>query len=145
MQGHKYFNEEVRCGKFLKPCNGNDRRGGEESSFFDGWDWRHEQSDILVQVDSWAQNVPKSVSSAKGCLSVNFPMCVKNYVFHDQQLSITAPQYDISREGECRPDEVPIEVAPSEEWLLDEVELNTVTISNMSIDSKSVETGGERG
>ena len=72
-------------------------------------------------------------------------MCVRNYVFHDQHLSITAPQYDISREGECRPDEVKIEVAPSEEWLLNEVELNTVTISNMSIDSKSVETGGERG
>ena len=69
----------------------------------------------------------------------------ENCVFQDQHLSITAPQYDISGEGERRPDEVPIEVAPSGEWLLDEVELNTVTISNMSIDSKSVETGGERG
>ena len=45
---------------------------------------------------------------------------------------------------ECRPDEVQIEVTPREEWLLDEVDLNTVTISNMSLDSKSVETDGKR-
>ena len=38
-----------------------------------------------------------------------------------------------------------IEVAPFDEWLLDEVELNTVTISNMSIDSKLVESDGKRG
>ena len=34
---------------------------------------------------------------------------------------------------------------PCEEWLLEEIELNTVTISNMSIDSKLVETDGTRG
>ena len=45
----------------------------------------------------------------------------------------------------CRPDEVPIEVAPGEVWLLDEVELYAVTISNVSIDSKLVETDGKRG
>ena len=45
---------------------------------------------------------------------------------------------------ECRLDEVPIEVGPCEEWLK-EVELNTVRISNMSIDSKLVETDGKRG
>ena len=37
-------------------------------------------------------------------------------------------------------DEVPIEVVPCEEWSLDEIELNAVTISNMSLDSKLVET-----
>ena len=37
--------------------------------------WRHEQSDILQHADPWAQNEPKSVSSAKGCFSVNFPTC----------------------------------------------------------------------
>ena len=57
----------------------------------------------------------------------------------------TAPQYGIPFEGECRPDEVPIEVAPCEEWLPEELELNTVTISNMSIDNKLVETDGKRG
>ena len=43
--------------------------------FFVCWDWRHEQSDVLQQADPWAQNAPKSVSSAKGCFSVNFPVC----------------------------------------------------------------------
>ena len=45
-------------------------------------------------------------------------------------------------EGECQLDDVPDEVAPCEEWLPEEVELNTVTISNMSLDSKPVETDG---
>ena len=40
--------------------------------------------------------------------------------------------------------EEPIEVAPCEEWLPD-VELNPVTISDMSIDSKPVETNCKRG
>ena len=48
-------------------------------------------------------------------------------------------------DGECRLDEVPIEVAPCEVRLLDEVESNTVTVSNMSIDSKLVKTDGKRG
>ena len=56
-------------------------------------------------------------------------------------MPITALQYDISSEGEGRPDEIPIEVAPSDnsndgEWWPDEVDLNTVTIGNMTIDSK---------
>ena len=34
-------------GKFQKHCNGNVRRVGEESPFFDCWDWRHEQCDIV--------------------------------------------------------------------------------------------------
>ena len=67
-----------------------------------------------------------------------------------QHLPIKAPQYDISSEGEGRPDEVPVEVAPSDhsndrEWWPDEVDLNIVTISNMSIDSKPVETDEKRG
>ena len=61
-----------------------------------------------------------------------------------------AHQYDISSEGEGRPDEVPTEVAPSDhsndgKWWPDEVDLNTVTIGSMSIDSKPVETVGKRG
>ena len=32
-----------------------------------------------------------------------------------------------------------------DEWLPDDVELNTVTINSMSIDGKSVETDGTRG
>ena len=67
----------------------------------------------------------------------NCSVCQKLGVFKprfaNEQLP---PHYDIPGEGECRLDEVPIEVAPCEEWLLDEVELKTVTFSNMSIDSK---------
>ena len=67
------------CGMFPKSCNGNNRRDGEEPPFIDCWDWRHEQSDILQQVDPLAQNVPQSVSSAKGCLSENLPTgCARN-------------------------------------------------------------------
>ena len=62
-----------------------------------------------------------------------------------QHLPLTAPQYEIHSEGECRLDEVLFEVGPCEEWMLDELELNTVTISNMCIDCKLVETGGNRG
>ena len=138
---------EVRRGRFSKHCRDNDCRDGEESSFFDCWD---EQSDILQQGDDlWAQNAPKSVSHAKGCLSVNFPVfsvCQKLGVY-SQQLPTTALQYDISSEEESLRDEIPEEAAPNdnsndEEWWLDEVELNTVTVSNMSIDSKPVETDG---
>ena len=63
------------CGMF--PEN---RRDGEEPPFFDCWDWRHEESDILQQVDPLAQNVPQSVSSAKR-LPLREPpnlVCVRN-------------------------------------------------------------------
>ena len=50
---------EMHCGKFRKSCNGDHR--DEESPFFDCWDWKHEQSDVLQRVDPWAQNAPKSV------------------------------------------------------------------------------------
>ena len=95
---------EMRCRKFRKHGNGNDCRDGEESSFIDCWDWRHEQSDIFQRADSWAQNEPKFVSSAKGCFSVNFPICsaCQKLGVHNQHLPITAHQYDIRSEGECR-------------------------------------------
>ena len=76
----------------------------------------------------------------KGCLSVKFLVCsvCQTLGVYSQQLPITVPQYDISSEGESLPDEIPEEAAPNdnsndEEWWSDEVELNTVTISNMSI------------
>ena len=67
-----------------------------------------------------------------------------------QHLPIIAFQYDISSQGEDRPDEVPIEVAPSDnsndgEWWLGEVDSNTVTIGNVSMDSKPVKMDGKRG
>ena len=134
---------------FSKHCHDNDGRGGEESSFFDCWD---EQSHILQQADRSAQNAPKSVSRAKGCFSANFPVrsaCQKLGVY-SQQLPTTAPQHDISSKGESLPDEIPEESAPNdnsndEEWWPDELEMNAVTISNMSIDSKLVESNGRRG
>ena len=52
-----------------------------------------------------------------------------------------APQYDISSEGEDRPSDS----SSDGEWWPDEVDLNAVTIGNMSIDSKPVATEGERG
>ena len=87
-------------------------------------------------MDLWARNAPKFEPDVKGCLSVNFPacsVCQKLGVY--QRLLIKAPQYDISSEGEDRPTE----------RVLDEVDLNAVTIGNMSIDSKHVATDGERG
>ena len=44
--------------------HGDTEDDSEESSFFD------EQSD-----SPWARNAPKSISSARGCTSVNFPVC----------------------------------------------------------------------
>ena len=77
--------------------------------FFDCWDWKHEQSDVLQQVDPW------TVPGVKSSLSVNFSVCsVCQKLGVYQHLPIKAPQYDISSEGEGRPDEDPIEVAPSD-------------------------------
>ena len=64
---------EMHCRKFRKPCNG-DRRD-EEFPFFDCWDGKHEQSDVLQQMNTWVRNAPMSVPSEKNCLSVNFPVC----------------------------------------------------------------------
>ena len=101
--------KEMCCGRFRKPCNG-DRRD-EESPFFDCWDWKHEQSDVLQQVDPWARNAPKSVPSVKSGLSA-CSVCQKLGVY--EHLPIKAYQYDISSEGEGRPHEVPIEFGPSD-------------------------------
>ena len=57
------------CGMFPKSCNGNNHRDGEEPPFIDCWDWRHEESDILQQVDPLAQTVPVR----KVYLSENLP------------------------------------------------------------------------
>ena len=104
---------EMHCRKFRKPCSG-DRRD-EESPFFDCWDGKHEQSDVLLQVDPWARNAPKSVPSENCCLSVNFPDCsVCQKLGVDQHLPSKAPHYDISSEGEGQPDEIPVEVTLSD-------------------------------
>ena len=90
---------EVHCWMFRKPCNG-DRRD-EESPFFDCWDWKHEQYDVLQQVDPWAQvcaQCKKLPFSELPCLfCVPEVGCVPTF----------APQYDISSEGKGRPDDVP--------------------------------------
>ena len=69
----------------------------EVSSFFDCWDWRHQQSDILQRAGSWAHNDPTTVSSAKGCLSVNLSVCsvCPKLGGFDRHLPITFSQYDI--------------------------------------------------
>ena len=83
---------EMRCGKFRKHCNVSDCPDGEESSFFDCRDWRYEQSDSLQHADPWAQNEPKSVSSSKGCLPVNFPVCsvCQKLGVYNQHLPLTS-------------------------------------------------------
>ena len=94
-------------------------------------------------------NKNSSTLCNKGCLSVNFPVCsvCQKLGVYSQQAPITAPQYDISSKGEGQPDEILEEAAPNsnsndEEWWPDEVELNAVTIDNISIDSEPVETDG---
>ena len=59
-------------GSFEVLSDHGDTEDGEESSFFDCWD---DQSDVLQLVDPWARNVPKSFSTAKGCITVTFPAC----------------------------------------------------------------------
>ena len=88
---------EMHCARISKHCYCNDCRVGEESSFFDFW---HEQSGILQQADPWAQKAPKSVSGAKSCQSVNFPVCsvCQKLGVYSQQLPITAQQYAPVRE-----------------------------------------------
>ena len=93
-------------------------------------------------MNPWARNTPKSKPDVKGCLSVNFfvcSVCLELGVY--QRQSKNAPQYDISSEGEDRPSDN----SDDGEWELDEVDLNAVTIGNMSINSKLVATDGERG
>ena len=67
---------------------------------------------------------------------------------HDQFVPIAASlplNCDIHSGKECQLDTAQIEVATCEGRSTDEVELNAVTISNVSIDRKSVETDGKRG
>ena len=87
-------------------------------------------------------NAPKIEPDVKGCLSVNFPACsVCHKLGVHRRLPMKAPQYDISSEGEDRPNDI----SDDGEWEPDEVDLNAVTIGNMSIDSKPAATDGERG
>ena len=75
-------------------------------------------------------------------------MCQKLGVFEHCQLKLTRTS---PTGGRGLPDGVPIDFGPSDhsndggEWWPDEVDLNTVTINNMSIDSKLFETDGKRG
>ena len=81
--------EAIDLGSFEVPSDhGDTEEDGEESSFFDCWD---EQSAVLQQADPWAWNAPKSISSAKGCTSVNFPACsvCQKFGVYSQQLPIT--------------------------------------------------------
>ena len=135
-----YKRTETFCGNFRKRCNDDHQDG--EYPFLDCWDGKQEQFGALQQMDPWARNAPKSEPGVKGCLSVNFPacsVCQKLEVY--QRLPVKAPQYDISTEGEDRPSDN----SNDGEWWPDEVDLDAVTIGNMSIDSKPVATDGERG
>ena len=131
---------ETLCGMVQKPCNEDHR--DEEHPFLDCWDGKQEQFDVLPQMDPWARNAPMPKPDVKGCLLENFPtcsVCQKLGVY--QRLQMKAPQYNISSEGEDRPSDN----SNDGEWWPDEVDLNAVTIGNMSIDSKPVATDGGRG
>ena len=142
-----YKKTDNYCGKFRKPRKGDHR--DEESSFFDCWDWKHEQSDVLQQGDPWARNAPKSVPNVKSCLSENCPVCsVCRKLGEYQHLPIKL--HSVTGEQEDRLDAFPNEVAPSDnsndgEWWLGEVDFISVTIGNVSIDSKPVKMDGKRG
>ena len=72
----------------------------------------------------------------KGCLSVNFPVCsVCQKLGVYQRLPLEAPQDHISSEGEDRPSDN----SNDGDWWPDEVDLNAVTIGNMSIDSNRLQ------
>ena len=131
---------EAYCGKFRKPCNKDHR--DEEHPFFECQDEMREQIDILQQMDPWMRNAPKSLPLVKGCSSVNFTtcsVCQKLGLF--QRLPSKTPQYDIFSEEEERSSND----SNDEEWCPDEVDLNTVTIDNMTIDSESRGTDEKRG
>ena len=129
---------EMHCGKFRKPFNEDHQ--DDEDPFLDCWDGKQEQFDALQPMDPLARNAPKSVPDVKGCLSVHFPVCsVCKKLGVYQRLPMKAPQYDISSEGEDRPSDN----SNDEEWWPNEVELNAVTIGNMSIDSKPDSGTGE--
>ena len=71
--------------------HGDFEEDGEESSFFNCWD---EQSGVLQQADPWARTAPKSVPSAKGCISVNFlvcSVCQKLGVYSHNSASYSSP------------------------------------------------------
>ena len=116
----------------------NEDHQGEEDPFLDCWDGKQEQSDALQQMDPWARNAQKSVPDVKGCFSVNFPacsVCQKLGVY--QRLPIKAPQYEISSEGEDRPSDN----SNDGEWGPDEVDLNAVTMGNMSMPLGTTDVG----
>ena len=131
---------EAYCGKFRKPCNKDHR--DEEHPFFECQDEMREQIDILQQMDPWMRNAPKSLPLVKGCSSVNFTACsVCQKLGLYQRLPSKTPQYDIFSEEEERSSND----SNDEEWCPDEVDLNTVTIDNMTIDSESRGTDEKRG
>ena len=131
---------KMYCGKFGNPCNKDHR--DEEYPFFDCQDEMREQLDILKQVDPWARNAPRFVPHVKSCSSVNFTACsVCQKLGLYQFLPTQTPQYDIFSEEEERLSND----STDGEWCSDDVDLNTVTIDNMTIDSTADETDGKRG
>ena len=126
-------------GKFRKPCNKDHR--DEEHPFFECQDEMREQIGILQQMDPWMRNAPKSLPLVKGCSSVNFTACsVCQKLGLYQRLPFKTPQYDIFSEEERSSND-----SNDEEWCPDEVDLNTVTIDNTTIDSESRGTDEKRG
>ena len=136
---------------FQKPCN-EDHRDDEEYPFLDCWDGKQEQFDALQQMDPWARNAPESCTRCERLPLSELPclFCVSEVGSIPDVCQLKDSMTYISSEGEDRPDEIPIGVAPSDnfsdgEWWPDEVDLNAVTFGNMSIDSKPSATDGDRG
>ena len=84
-----WFRETRTC------CNGISCRDGEEPSFFDCWEWRHEQSDTSQQVDPWAQNAAKSVypvrKFALPSRELASVFCVRSWAFSTDMCQLQFP------------------------------------------------------
>ena len=115
---------KVRRGRFLKPRNSNDRRGA-ESPFFDCRE-EQEHSDLFAAIGPLGTVWTGVSVRCGGCSSVNFPAVCQKLVVYGQFVSIAASLCDISSGKECQPDTAPSEAAPCEDWLIGEVELNTL-------------------
>ena len=122
---------KVRCRKFLKPRNSNDRRD-EESPLFDCWEGRQEHSDTLQRLDPWTLCAPMSLSSSKRLLLCEFPCvsfvpeigCIRSMCANCSSRSVSSP---VGKSIGL--DIAPIEVAPCEDWLIGEVELKILSRS----------------
>ena len=92
----------VSCREFRKHGTGNDCRDSAESSLFDCWDWRHEQSDILATCGPLGTKRTEDCILRQGLPQSEFPFlsCVSEIGRLQSTFCYpTAPQCDIPQGG----------------------------------------------